>query len=39
MAEFESLYRKESGRILIEIKLSSIPQLFNSFDPAPFHDK
>jgi hypothetical protein len=39
MAEFESLYRKENGRILIEIKLSSILQLFNSFDPAPFHDK
>ena len=25
--------------ILIEIKLSSIIQLFNSFDPAPFHEK
>jgi hypothetical protein len=39
MAEIESLYRKEGDRILIEIKLSSILQLFNSFDPAPFHDK
>jgi hypothetical protein len=39
MAEIESLYRKENGRILIEIKLSSIKQLFNSFDPAPFHEK
>jgi hypothetical protein len=27
------------GRILIEIKLTSIMQLFNSFDPAPFHEK
>jgi hypothetical protein len=39
MADFESLYKKEDGRILIEIKLSSVAQLFNSFDPAPFHEK
>jgi hypothetical protein len=39
MTDIESLYRKEDGRILIEIKLSSVAQLFNSFDPAPFHEK
>lgn len=39
MAGIESLYKKENGRILIEIKLSSVIQLFNSFDPAPFHEK
>jgi hypothetical protein len=39
MADIESLYKKEDGRILIEIKLSSVMQLFNSFDPAPFHEK
>ncbi len=39
MADIESLYRKEDGKILIEIKLSSVLQLFNSFDPAPFHEK
>jgi len=39
MADIESLYKKENGRILIEIKLSSVVQLFNSFDPAPFHEK
>jgi hypothetical protein len=39
MADIESLYRKEHGKILIEIKLSSVMQLFNSFDPAPFHEK
>jgi hypothetical protein len=39
MADIESLYRKENGTILIEIKLSSVMQLFNSFDPAPFHEK
>lgn len=39
MADIESLYKKIDGMILIEIKLSSIMQLFNSFDPAPFHEK
>src|SRR5271157_1655231 len=39
MADIESLYKKENGQILIEIKLSSVMQLFNSFDPAPFHEK
>jgi hypothetical protein len=39
MADIESLYKKEDGRVLIEIKLSSVMQLFNSFDPAPFHEK
>jgi len=37
--DLESLYRKVDGMVLIEIKLSSILQLFNSFDPAPFHEK
>jgi len=39
MPDIESRYKKIDGRILIEIKLSSILQLFNSFDPAPFHEK
>jgi hypothetical protein len=39
MADIESNYKKVDGVILIEIKLSSIMQLFNSFDPAPFHEK
>ena len=39
MADIESLYKKTDGKILIEIKLSSVMQLFNSFDPAPFHEK
>lgn len=39
MTGIESLYRKEDGKVLIEIKLSSIVQLYNSFDPAPFHEK
>jgi hypothetical protein len=39
MDDIESLYRKVDGKILLEIKLTSIIQLFNSFDPAPFHEK
>jgi hypothetical protein len=39
MVEIESLYKKENGMILIEITLSSVMQLFNSFDPSPFHEK
>lgn len=39
MADIESMYRRVDGRVLIEIKLSSIMQLFNSFDQAPFHEK
>lgn len=39
MADIESLYRKVDGTTIIEIDLSSVQQLFNSFDPAPFHEK
>lgn len=39
MGDIASLYRKEGNKILIEITLSSVVQLFNSFDPAPFHEK
>jgi hypothetical protein len=39
LTDIESLYKKDNGRIVIEIKLSSVMQLFNSFDPAPFHEK
>ncbi|MFA4876720.1 MAG: hypothetical protein WC586_04860 [Methanoregula sp.] len=39
MEEIESLYKNENGTILIEIKLSTIIQMFNTFDPAPFHEK
>ena len=39
MDDIASLYRKVDGNILLEIKLTSVMQLFNSFDPAPFHEK
>lgn len=32
-------YRQEGETYLIEIKLSDVRQIFNSFDPAPFIDK
>jgi len=32
-------YRQEAGYGLIEIRLHSVGQLFNSLDPAPFHEK
>jgi hypothetical protein len=35
----EALYREQDGKLLIEIKLQSLMQIFNSFDPAPFHEK
>jgi hypothetical protein len=35
----EALYRENKGKLLIEIELHSMMQLFNSFDPAPFHEK
>jgi len=37
--DIESMYRQKDGRVLIEIKLTSVPQLFNTFDPAPFYEK
>ena len=39
MTSIDSLYQKEDGHILIEIKLPSLLNLFNSFDPAPFYTK
>jgi hypothetical protein len=39
MTTIDSLYRMEDGHVLIEMKLSSVAQLFNSFDPAPFYEK
>ncbi|HII98739.1 MAG TPA: hypothetical protein HA272_05680 [Methanoregula sp.] len=39
MPDSESVYRKVDGKVLIEIKLSTVAQLFNTFDPAPFHAK
>ena len=32
-------YRREDGAVLIELRLSSLRQLFNTLDPAPFHEK
>ena len=32
-------YRREGDSYLIEIKLRDLRQLFNTLDPAPFHEK
>ena len=39
MAEISSWYNREGGVSLIEIRLNAAQQLFNSFDPSPFHEK
>lgn len=39
MASTKERYRREGDVSLIEIGLRSIQQLFNSFDPSPFHEK
>jgi hypothetical protein len=35
----EALYREREGKLLIELELHSMMQIFNTFDPAPFHEK
>jgi hypothetical protein len=35
----ESRFRTDQGFYLIELRLSGLDQFFNTFDPAPFHDK
>ncbi|HTY14695.1 MAG TPA: hypothetical protein VMC42_03215 [Methanoregulaceae archaeon] len=39
MVDPESLYRREDGKFVIELVLKNVMQLFNSFDPSPFHEK
>jgi hypothetical protein len=39
MSRLTSSYRRENGFSLVEIKLNEVRQLFNSLDPAPFHEK
>jgi hypothetical protein len=35
----ENRFKQENGAVLIEIKLREVRQIFNSLDPAPFHEK
>lgn len=39
MTSLDSIYRKENGQVLVEIKLSSVSQIFNTFDPSPFYER
>lgn len=35
----EKLYKEHRGKLVIELELKSIMQMYDSFDPAPFHEK
>src|SRR5690242_12826891 len=39
MAHPTEAFRHEGDTILIEISVSKLGQLYNSFDPSPFHEK
>ncbi len=39
MTEIEEHYNIENGAILIEMRLRTVMQIFNSLDPSPFHEK
>jgi hypothetical protein len=39
LAHPKEAYRREGETILIEISLNKVEQLYNSFDPSPFHEK
>lgn len=39
MTEIESLYRQHDGKLVVELVLHSVIQLFNNLDPAPFQEK
>ena len=39
MAKDRTVYRQEGAATLIELRLSSIHQVFDSFDPAPFPER
>jgi hypothetical protein len=39
MADLESYYKKSDGKILIEINLTDIMQIFETLDPFPFLEK
>lgn len=35
----KSLYKEHAGKLIIELELHGMMQIFNSFDPSPFHEK
>jgi hypothetical protein len=39
LARVSGIYRREGTWNLIELKLNEPAQLFNSFDPSPFHER
>ena len=39
MHEISPVYRTEDGVVVIDLRLNRVAQLFNTFDPAPFHER
>lgn len=39
MKDLASVYHMKDGRVLVEIELDDLQQLFNTLDPSPFHKK
>jgi len=37
--QITSSYRREGGWFLVDLKLKSLSQIYNSFDPSPFHER
>jgi hypothetical protein len=39
MKDLESVYKVKEGKVLVELELNSIKQLYNTFDPSPFYER
>ncbi|MBP1929119.1 hypothetical protein J2741_001666 [Methanolinea mesophila] len=39
MTDIKSLYRQHEGRIMVEIVLDNVMELYNSLDPSPFRKR
>jgi hypothetical protein len=39
MTDIKSLYRQHDGRIMVEIVLDNVMELYNSLDPSPFRKR
>jgi len=37
--QLTSSYRREGDWLLVDLKLKSLSQIYNSFDPSPFHER
>jgi hypothetical protein len=39
MKDLAAIYKTHDGRVLIELEMNSIKQLYNTFDPSPFFER